>query len=244
MLSKKQIETNFNKSAVSYDMHALTQQMSAKFLVEFLKSSLPNWSPQMILDIGTGTGFTTEQLLKHFPDAQYLLNDLAPNMLNLALKKLRYRPNVTGLLGDAEFSCFPKTDLVISNLTFQWFNELESTIHRLWQETSVIAFSTLVNGTFQEWYDYLNLPLHTYPTTSDMLNICKDLQPQELKFHTITYPIAFENPIACAMYLKNLGGHAARIPANYPGLHSLLKGNIPINTSYQVFYAVLIKGHP
>ena len=36
MLNKEQIKANFNKSAVSYDDNAVTQQDSAKFLVNFL----------------------------------------------------------------------------------------------------------------------------------------------------------------------------------------------------------------
>jgi malonyl-CoA O-methyltransferase len=240
MLNKEQVKINFNKSAVSYDNYASTQQMSAQFLVEFLKKNT-NACPQTILDIGTGTGFTAEQLLKHYPGAQYLLNDLAPNMLNLALKKLHKHPNVLGLLGDAEVSYFPKVDLTISNLTFQWFNELEKTLQRLWKKTSVLSFSTLIKGTFQEWYDYLDLPLHSYPSDSEMIDICKKLNPQEANFHTRTYSLTFESPLACAKYLKNLGVHAACIPANHHDLHSLLKIKMPLHTSYQVFYAVLTK---
>ncbi len=245
MLSKQQVKANFNKSALAYDQHALTQRLSANFLVEFLRDNLPSWQPETILDIGVGTGFTSEELFKHFPDAKYLLNDLAPNMLNLALKKFQNHPKVTGLLGDAETSFFPQTDLVISNLTFQWFNELAKTLQRLWQETSVLAFATLVKGTFQEWYDYLHLPLHTYPTTSDLIKLCQSLKASRIAFQTCTYPLAFDTPLACAKYLKNLGGHATCLQANHhPELHTRLKDDAPMLTSYQIFYAILIKEQP
>jgi malonyl-CoA O-methyltransferase len=244
MLNKEQVKKNFNRSAVSYDKHASTQQMSAKFLVEFLKKNIdpnPQTATQTILDIGAGTGFTTEQILKHYPSAKYLLNDLAPNMLDLALKKLHNHPNVLRLLGDAEVSYFPQVDLTISNLTFQWFNELEKTLLHLWKKTSVLAFSTLVKGTFQEWYDYLDLSLHKYPSVSEMMEMCKKLTPHTCNFHTNAYSLTFDSPIACAKYLKNLGAHAACVQTNHHGLNSLLKANMPIHTSYQVFYAVLTK---
>jgi malonyl-CoA O-methyltransferase len=240
MLNKEQVKTNFNKCAVLYDKHALTQQKSAQFLVEFLKHNI-SLSPQSVLDIGTGTGFTAEQLLKYYPSAKYLLNDIAPNMIDFALEKLHRYGNLKGALGDAETTDFPQVDLIISNLTFQWFNELEKTLQHLWGKTSVLAFATLVKGTFQEWYDYLELTLHNYPSAPEMMEICKRLNPQSVHFHTATYPLAFKNPMDCAKYLKNLGAHAGHVPANHHVLYSLLKANTPINTSYHVFYGVLTK---
>jgi malonyl-CoA O-methyltransferase len=239
MLNKEQVKANFNKSAVSYDDNATTQQDSAKFLVKSLMDNIGNYKPKIILDIGTGTGFITEQLLKEFPNSQYILNDLSSNMLNVAVSKFNDYYDVTGLLGDAENCNLPNNDLTISNLTFQWFNHLEVTIDRLWQKTKVLAFANLTNGTFKEWYNYLNLPLHTYHTTSGMINICENLKPQALKFYSLTYPISFKNPAIFAKYLKNLGANTTRIPTH--GISSLLKAETPVHTSYEVFYAILIK---
>ena len=87
---KKIIKNNFDNASTSYDSVASIQKKCAQKLIE----KLPNFIPNSILDLGTGTGYTTELLLKKFPESQYTLNDISDVMLKVAEKKLGYVNNI------------------------------------------------------------------------------------------------------------------------------------------------------
>ena len=87
------IQNNFNKASTSYDFVATIQKQAALFLVEkVLESKIKR--PKTILDLGTGTGYITEFLLKSFPNSAYLLNDIADKMLEVCKSKFVHYKNV------------------------------------------------------------------------------------------------------------------------------------------------------
>ena len=58
----------FSKAAGNYDSHARVQRQVSSHLWEWLSQHLPEgYEPAATLDIGSGTGFMTELLLRHFP---------------------------------------------------------------------------------------------------------------------------------------------------------------------------------
>ena len=58
---KDQVKKNFEKSASTYDQYAILQHEVGKRLIDRLDPI--NINPETILDIGSGTGFTSEKLL-------------------------------------------------------------------------------------------------------------------------------------------------------------------------------------
>ncbi len=56
-------------------------------------------APQMILEIGCGTGFNLKKLSKKFPAAKILGMDVSKDMLIIAQKKLQTYPNIQLLTG-------------------------------------------------------------------------------------------------------------------------------------------------
>ena len=80
------IQNSFNKASQSYDIVAYVQRQAAEYLVDkLLELRIEN--PETILDLGTGTGYVAELLIKNFPSSSYMLNDIAHEMLEVCKSK-------------------------------------------------------------------------------------------------------------------------------------------------------------
>jgi malonyl-CoA O-methyltransferase len=129
-LDKKLIQESFNQSAAHYDEVAVLQREVGNRLLERLE--LVRLTPQTILDVGCGTGFTTTPLLKKYRKAQVIGLDIAFNMLMITRRRVPWFRTLHCVCGDAEAlpladdSC----DLLLSNLTLQWCGDLD----RVFQE--------------------------------------------------------------------------------------------------------------
>ncbi|MGN0637279.1 MAG: class I SAM-dependent methyltransferase [Huintestinicola sp.] len=96
------IETQFNKIAREYDGNR------RKFIpcfddfyissTDFIAANTPE--PKSVLDLGAGTGLLTSFWYKHFPDARYVLTDIAEEMLDVARKRFSGCENVSFEVSD------------------------------------------------------------------------------------------------------------------------------------------------
>ena len=244
MHMKTKIQENFNRAAPSYDLVASIQKQTAQQLIDHVRETDLTFSK--VLDIGTGTGFVPEILLSQYPNISYLLNDLSPAMLDHVKNKFKDYPNVTYQLGDAENTPFPMVDLMVSNLAFQWFENLEESINNLWQKTNVLAFSTLLEGTFSHWAQQCNAfgfdhGLHAYPSFTQLVDYCKAVGPCEAFFYQKTYTLPFKTSLEFMRYLKLLGANTPRTVEAPPIKKALYALTDEVIADYKVFYGVLIK---
>ncbi|MEN8135103.1 MAG: alpha/beta fold hydrolase [Thermodesulfobacteriota bacterium] len=135
---KETIRLKFSRSAATYDAHAsLQKEVAAR-----LATLLPEKPPAAILETGCGTGGYTCLLKKHYPAARITAIDFAENMLGQARQKLINEPTVAFQCADAEIFLKEKResfDLVTSNATMHWFDNLENT-------AGLIADSLTDNG--------------------------------------------------------------------------------------------------
>ena len=124
----KKIEQNFSKYADTYDIYCTVQKNIAKELVN--KLNLP-FIPGNILEIGCGTGNYTMLLREKFPNALIDSIDISLAMLEKAKNKISdYK--ITFFQQDAQnFNTNQKFDLITSNATFQWFNDLPATLKKI-----------------------------------------------------------------------------------------------------------------
>jgi len=149
LINKTLLQKRFSENAPTYDQFAQVQKKMAQMLTDSIETS-----PQRILEIGCGTGYMTERLCRLFPHAEISAVDFAPGMLEVARKRLQGR-QVEFICGDIEeMKAFGGPfDLIISNAAFQWFNQLENTIHRLFLSLAPggsMHFSTFGESTFCE----------------------------------------------------------------------------------------------
>lgn len=149
-LSSKKIRRKFAAAAKTYDEAAVLQREVADRLIErfqYIKKI-----PDVVLDVGCGTGYCTRALAKLYPDAFVTGFDIAVPMLSRA--KEQGSSSLEYLSADAHVIPFKdkSVDFIVSNLALQWcdqtivFNEFA----RILKPEGVVMFTTFGPGTLTE----------------------------------------------------------------------------------------------
>lgn len=126
MTSKDRIKRNFSRYAAYYDRYSNIQDLCALHLIDMIQQKRFN----RILDIGCGTGNYTKLLRRRFPLAKIKAMDMSHGMVEAANRKLSDE-NVEFIAADAEkINLKDQIDLITSNVSFQWFEDLEKTVTR------------------------------------------------------------------------------------------------------------------
>lgn len=196
MINKKSVRLHFSKSARTYDTYAHIQKNMAHTLTSMLLGLAQQRknTEVRILDLGCGTGFLTEILLKYFPHSQITAVDIAPGMINRMKEKFSHRKTISYWCGDIEDEEFKKImarqekyDIIVSNAAFQWINNLEyvmKTVVPKLNEKGIFGFSTFIAGTFEELHHVFRIasqkvglekeyvPGQVFQTKDDLLNLC------------------------------------------------------------------------
>lgn len=124
---KKQIiSRKFSRAAESYDSFSHVQKKSAGRLANSFPES---FSPATALEIGCGTGNYTLLLRQAFPEAEIWAIDFSQAMVKFAQSKLTPDSKLHFLCADGEEYLAARKasfDLITSNATLQWFDDLES----------------------------------------------------------------------------------------------------------------------
>ena len=159
---KGRVVERFDEQAISYGRHNDVQTRIAHKLA----SALPDLSRPNILEIGCGTGALTKHLLGRYPAAHFHITDISPKMLEEAQRQVPSSNNIKWTVIDGEAFPADKTyDLIVSSMTFQWFEEPNQSIgalKRLLSPAGKLFFSVPSPQSFPEWQSTLsalNLPL-------------------------------------------------------------------------------------
>lgn len=223
-IDKRRVRAAFERAATSYDSAAILQREICDRMLsrlEYIK-----FKPDVILDAGSGTGYGTRKLVMRYPAAQLLAMDIAVPMHLQARQpvfwwqKLLTTKNQTAYVaGDMEQmpvkdSC---ADLVWSNLTLQWCNDLKQTfseVHRALQPRGLFMFSTFGPDTLKELrqalgklddYSHVNRFMDMHDV-GDILVHCGFATPvMDMEYITLTY----ETPVGVMRDLKAIGAHNA-----------------------------------
>jgi len=153
-LDRSQIRRSFERAAVGYDAAAGLQQEVCGTLLERLEWI--NFSPKVVLDLGTGTGQGVVQLRKQYPKAQLIAFDLAESMLKRTSKRAGWFRKPGLLCGDARRLPLAdnSVDLIFSSLTIQWCSEdlvaLFSEFARVLKPAGLLMFTTFGMDTLQQ----------------------------------------------------------------------------------------------
>ena len=123
-LDKRRLRQSFENAATTYDSVAVLQREIADRLLARL--DLIKSSPQIIIDVGCGTGYCTRALSKRYRQARVLGLDIAPAMVARAQKNSGIWNKLTSkclfIGGDAErLPMLPASiDIMVSSATLQW----------------------------------------------------------------------------------------------------------------------------
>lgn len=176
-IDKQQAKRAFARAAQDYDAAAVLQREVADRLLERLQYI--HFKPATVLDVGAGTGYCSVRLQKQYPKARVLALDIAQPMLAYARHKTtwwsRLRHRMDYICADAE--ALPlvdnSVDMVFSNLTLQWVNQLEQTLRefvRVLRPGGMLLFSSFGPDTLIELREAWRA-VDNYPHTNSFIDL-------------------------------------------------------------------------
>lgn len=151
---RRAVRRAFDAAAATYDLHAALQREVATRLVERL--DYMTLAPQLVVDLGAGTGYCTQLLEARHRKARLVLADLAPAMLATARRAApRWFARRHYVCADARALPFAtaSVDLIVSSLTLQWCEDLPAVFAdcaRVLKPGGLLLFSTLGPDTLKE----------------------------------------------------------------------------------------------
>lgn len=152
-IDKRCARRAFGRAADSYDAAAVLQHEVGERMLERL--DYVKLQPQRVLDIGCGTGLTTEKLLRRYPKAEVIALDFSLPMLERTRRRGRWLRRPRCVCGDLDRLplASQSVDLVYSNAAIQWSADPAGAIaemHRVLRPGGLLMFSSFGPDTLYE----------------------------------------------------------------------------------------------
>ncbi|MGH8198995.1 MAG: malonyl-ACP O-methyltransferase BioC [Steroidobacteraceae bacterium] len=152
-LDKAGVRAAFERASATYEAAAVLQSRVADELLGRLEPF--DFRPQVVLDLGAGTGRAAARLKRRYRGATVLALDLAPGMLQQAARHQRLFRRFERICADA--ARLPlgsaSVDIVFSNLMLQWCDPLDEVfaeIRRVLRPQGFLIFTTFGPDTLKE----------------------------------------------------------------------------------------------
>lgn len=214
------------EGADHYDEFGIVQRNVAEDLATALVRLEVPTEPKT-LEVGCGTGFLTEALLRFGMPGNFVITDVAPAMVERTRNKIGDGPDIRYATLDAEYDT-PEGgpfDLICANLALQWFDDPRAAIGRMmdWLAPGGHLVATiLTSGTFAEWREACEAEgvepgMPAYPDPSDL----QDWYPEAMR----TRPIGHHHRMIykdAKAFIATLRGLGASTPA--PGYTPMKPG--------------------
>lgn len=217
VIDKTRARKSFSRAAESYDEVAVLQREIGERMLG--RMDVVKMQPGSILDLGSGTGTQTGQLLKKYPKSKVYALDFALPMLRKTAAQGRWLKRPLCMCGDMEQLPLgnASVDLIYSNLAIQWANDLSTLFAeclRILKPGGLLMFSTFGPDTLQElrsaWSAVDDLP-HVSPFM-DMHDIGDSLLQSrfaEPVMDVDQLKLTYETVDQLMQDLKHLGAHNA-----------------------------------
>lgn len=131
---KQEVIKSFSARPGLYEKEAQWQRSSAQSLARDIAFYAPAAPPGEILEIGCGTGFVTREVAKIFPRRRLWATDISYEMTRFCQERLEalgiHSVRFQTIDGEA-LSGKNQYAVIVSGLTFQWFQCWEETLDRL-----------------------------------------------------------------------------------------------------------------
>lgn len=167
-LSTQKIQWAFNKAAAYY--HEVTPVQ--KKMGEKLVACLPQRCFHQVIDLGCGTGWTTQRLANHIAFSEFDAIDMSEAMIDEAnhmnqCLDIQFKTQSFDVLSENHY------DLVFSNMALHWSIDFVMTLQHVYnalKSGGLMAFSLPLLGTFNELAPYCSTRhFYSADVISDML---------------------------------------------------------------------------
>lgn len=177
-LDKDAIRSSFDRAASSYDHYAVLQREIESRLLERIE--FQRHEPNIILDLGCGTGSASRTLAEQFPQASVIALDWAPAMLVQAGEGSEKNSGHDLNRLCADMHAMPlaarSTDLIFSSLALQWSYDIPAVFRefrRIMKADAMLVFTCFGPDTLHElkqaWRAVDDLPhVNDYPDMHDI----------------------------------------------------------------------------
>ncbi len=211
-LDKRLIRQSFANAADSYDGMAALQRRVGRELIKQVSLIEPN----ILLDVGCGTGFFTEQLSHKFANAELIALDIAEPMLRHARQRLCHKKG-GWVCADADSLPFVESCLegVVSNLALQWCQDLPSVLadmQRILRPSGQLVFSTFGASALCElksaWALVDDAPhVNDFCCQQDIEGILQACGFENIKVNSHIYHTQYASVLELMRELKGIGAH-------------------------------------
>lgn len=195
MIDKELVRERFRKNLKTYNANSFVQAKMADRLVSMAEGTYSD-----VLELGCGSGGLTEKLIKKISFKTYNAVDIVPEceeyIRNISSEISFYHSDIE------TYNFKQKYDLIISNATFQWVEDLDGFIRRLKQSLNpdgVLIFSTFGEENFKEITSLTGVGLKYYSVSELQAMISPDMIEGEI------IPLKFNSPKEVLKHLKLTG---------------------------------------
>ncbi|ABQ27405.1 methyltransferase domain-containing protein [Geotalea uraniireducens] len=162
-IDRKRVKAAFHRQAEDYDSHALVQKRVVGHVLKEVQREAGE--PQLVLDVGAGTGRLLAGLHRIYPKLRAVGADLAFGMCLTARANFKDCGRVQLVTADAESLPFADGvfDLVTSTSTYQWLTSLELAFKEAWRVLApggLFCFALFGQRTLFELKDSYRLALN------------------------------------------------------------------------------------
>jgi malonyl-CoA O-methyltransferase len=211
----QKIKACFDKAYSTYDQHSQVQVFAGEKLIKamFCKISKKLSSEKIhhIIDLGCGTGTTTEKLVKQLRGQEFYAMDISEKLLLSAREKLK---NYTIKIIQKNFENFYFKeilfDLAFSNMALQWSADIQKTFSALYHHINtggILAFSVPLADTFAELKKYNK---NKFYTSDEIVNFLYDAGFKNSYYFLEKIQIDFDTLLNALKYIKLIGANYVR----------------------------------
>ncbi len=206
-MNKDLIKKRFSRKLNSYNDNAKIQKQMAEKLINMLVSYSAGKGNLSVLEIGCGTGLLTELVVKNISFSTYTALDIVPECekyiknINLSIEFVSNDIEEYIKKNNKNF------DLIISNASLQWIENLPELIARLAEKLNPngkLLFSTFGKENFREIFFVLGKTLN-YFSKQDLEKILIKYSP---KIDEEVRVMAFKSPKDVLKHIQNTGVNA------------------------------------
>ena len=147
------VRKSFDRASGEYEKSAVLQARVGDELLQRLHFF--NLKPDVVVDLGAGTGRIAGELKRRYRRAQVVALDIAPGMLHEARRHMSFFRRFERVCADVRQLPFAdaSVDIAASNLMLQWCGDLDSAfreVRRVLKPDGLFAFTTFGPDTLRE----------------------------------------------------------------------------------------------